>query len=364
VRYIAAVAVGGALVAGAALALTGAMRNEPTQTEIELQRAADRLVITSDIPGVITLVERDGRQTVVAAGDAELGRRQARPDERFWVGSVTKSFVATVVMQLVAEREVTLDDRVSELLPGRVLEGSRVRLRHLLTHTSGIPDYMDVDPWISAVGSNPRVVIPSPRLISSVARLPLEFSPGSRASYSNTNYLVLGEILERVTGQSLASLLRERVFDPLDLTATEYESGRRRVGEDGMHGYDLSSSSPTDVSSYGLGGPWADGAIVSNAHDLAKFFTALLRGKLVPPRLVAQMRRTVPNSHGEAMGLYHLPSPCGRWLYGHTGGTPGYVTFAAGSRDGSRFYVVHWNGVSSDAIHAMDAYLDELLCRK
>jgi D-alanyl-D-alanine carboxypeptidase len=75
------------------------------------------------------------------------------------------------------------------------------------------------------------------------------------------------------------------------------------------------------------------------------------------------MQAVVPNSHGEGMGLYRLPSPCGRFFYGHTGGTPGYVTFAAGTRDGKQLYVVDWTGVSSEAITAMDDYLDELLCR-
>jgi D-alanyl-D-alanine carboxypeptidase len=362
VRLVAAIVVGGALLAGGVLAVAGMRTDTRSPNETRLQQAADRLIATSDIPGVITLVEENGRTDAVAAGDAELGRRAARPDERFWVGSVTKSFVAAVVMQLVAERELSLGDRLGELLPGRIRDGRRVRLRHLLNHTSGIPNYMEVEPWIGAVGSDPRAVIPPRRLVSSVAGLPLEFPPGTRASYSNTNYLVLAEILERVTEQSLASLLQERIFEPLALTATTYENGRRSVDGDQMHGYDLSSSPPSDVSLHGLGGPWGDGGIVSNAQDLADFFTALLRGELVPPPLVALMRRTVPNSHGEGMGLYRLPSPCGRRFYGHTGGTPGYVTFAAGSRDGRSFFVVHWNGVSSAAIDAMDEYLDALLC--
>ena len=351
-RLIAALAVAGVLLTGAA-----------PPTERELQRAADRLIATSDIPGVITLVEQDSKRAVVASGDAEIGRRKARSDDRFWVGSVTKSFVATVVMQLVAEHKLGLEDRVSTLLPGRIREGRRIRVRNLLNHTSGIPDYMGLEPWRSAVARNPRVVISPRRLVSSAARLPLEFPPGSQASYSNTNYLVLAELLQRVTGRSLARLLRERIFEPLGLEATAYESGGRRLGDNQMHGYDVSGSPPTDVSLHGLGGPWADGAIVSNAHDLAVFFVALLRGRLVPPRLVEQMAKIAPRSHGEGMGLYKLPSPCGRWFYGHTGGTPGYVTFAAGSRDGRRFFVVVWNGVSPEAIHAIDTYLDDLICR-
>lgn len=351
-RPIAALAVAGVLLGGA-----------PAPTESELQRAADRLIATSDIPAVITLVQQDGRRIVVAAGHAEIGGRKARADDRFWVGSITKSFVATVVMQLVDEHKLGLEDRVSTLLPGRLREGRRVRLRNLLNHTSGIPNYMDLEPWRSAVARNPEVVISPRRLVSSAARLPLVFPPGSQASYSNTNYLILAEILQRVTGRSLATLLRRRIFAPLGLEATSYDSGRRTLGDDQLHGYDLSGSPPTDVSRHGLGGPWADGAIVSDARDLAVFFVALLRGKLVPPRLVAEMAKIVPGSHGEGMGLYKLPSPCGRWFYGHTGGTPGYVTFAAGSRDGRRFYVVDWNGVSRDAVQAMDKYLDDLICR-
>jgi D-alanyl-D-alanine carboxypeptidase len=92
-------------------------------------------------------------------------------------------------------------------------------------------------------------------------------------------------------------------------------------------------------------------------------FGALLRGRLVPARLVAKMKTIVPGSHGHGMGLAKLGSPCGRWFYGHTGATPGYITFAAGTSDGRRMFVVAVNGVGEDAIGAMGRYLDDLLCR-
>jgi hypothetical protein len=178
------------------------------------------------------------------------------------------------------------------------------------------------------------------------------------------NYLVLAEILQRVTGRSLARRLRERIFGPLGLRATAYESGRRMLRGDQMHGYDVSATPPRDVSLHGLGGPWADGAIVSNARDLAVFFGAVLRGQLVPPKLVARMRTIVPRSHGEGMGLYRLGSPCGRWFYGQTGGTPGYLTFAAGSVDGRRMFVLAVNGVDPSRMEELEGrYLDDLLCR-
>src|SRR5262245_26555627 len=318
----------------AALALaTVVLTAAASPSEPDLQRTADRLIASSEIPAVITLVEQDGKTTVAASGVAELGGRNARPDDRFWVGSVTKSFVATVVMQLVAEGRLNLDARVSELLPGRLPQGRRIRLRNLLNHTSGLAEYMSLEPWRSVVRRNPLVVISPGRLVSSAARLPLQFRPGSRADYSNTNYLVLAEILRRVTRQPLARLLRDRIFGPLQLDATSYRPARRALEDDQIHGYDVSLLPPTDVSLEGFGGPWADGAIVSSARDLAVFFGALLRGELVPPGLVAEMAKIVPRSHGEGLGLYRLPSPCGRTFYGHTGGTRGYITFAAGLRD-------------------------------
>jgi D-alanyl-D-alanine carboxypeptidase len=351
-RLLAVLALTGAVAAGAA--------PQPT-----LQQSADRLVAASEIPGVITLLEVDGRRTVVAAGLADVARRRPlRPDDRFWVGSVTKSFVATVVMQLVAEGRLSLDATVESLLPGRLREGRRIRLRNLLNHTSGIPDYMRLEPWQSAVARNPRVVVPPRRLVSSAAHLPLEFEPGSRAEYSNTNYLVLAEILERRTGRPLGRALRERIFRPLGLRSTAYASGGRRVAGGEIHGYDVSGATPLDVSRDGLGGPWADGAIVSSARDLAVFMGALLRGRLVPPRLVVEMRKVAPRSHGEGLGLYRLPSPCGHWYYGHAGGTPGYITWVAGSADGRRVVVMAANGIGPDAIAALDVYLDELICRR
>jgi D-alanyl-D-alanine carboxypeptidase len=348
------------------LALAGSLLLGAAQaaSEPELQRAADELVATTEIPAVITLVEQDGQRVVVASGHAEVGGRLARPDDRFWIGSVTKTFVATAVMQLVAQHRLRLDDTVHRYLPGRLRAGRRIRIRHLLNHSSGLPEYMRYEPWSSTIARNPRAVIPARRLISSVAKLPLEYRPGSRATYSNTNYLVLGEILERVTDRRVASLLQRRIFTRLGLADTAFESARRPLPRDEMHGYDITVSPPRDVSLHRLGGPWADGAVVSNARDLAVFFGSLLRGELVPPALVAQMRKVFPGSHGIGLGIFKLGSPCGRWFFGNTGGTPGYLTFAAGSRDGRRLFVFAVNGVDPSAMEQIaGGYLDNLLCR-
>jgi CubicO group peptidase (beta-lactamase class C family) len=131
-----------------------------------------------------------------------------------------------------------------------------------------------------------------------------------------------------------------------------------------LHCHDRSFRPPKDVSRHGLGGPWADGAIVSTVGDLATFLRALLRGKLVPSRLLAQMKTVVPGSHGEGLGIFRMPSQCGRSYYGNSGGTPGYATWMAASADARELVVVAVNGVSPDAMQKLGAYLDdELLCR-
>lgn len=350
------------LLAAAALATPGAAV-DVRPSAAELQRAADRLVASSDVPAVVALVQVDGRRVVVASGHADLRRKvRARPRDRFWVGSITKAFVATLAMQLAAEGKLRLDDTVERWLPGRLRDGRRVRIRNLLNHTSGIPDYMGLRLFRSTIDLNPRALISPQRLIGSTARLPLSFEPGSRASYSNTNTLVLAEIVERVTGGSLDRALRTRIFRPLGLRATAYESGATRPFTGQMRGYAVGLAQPIDVTGDRLGGPWADGAIVSSAGDLARFFRSVLRGELVPKRYVRLMTTIVPGSHGEGQGLYQLRKPCGGFVYGHTGGTPGYVTFAAGSLDGRRMIVTSINGVGGDAIPAFGRFVDDLLC--
>ena len=283
-RLIAALALASALLTGAA-----------PPPESELQRDADRLVATTKIPAVITLVEQDGQRVVVAAGHAQVGGRQARPEDRFWVGSVTKTFIATAVMQLVAEHRIRLDDTVHRYLPGRLRAGRRIRIRHLSNHTSGIPEYMQ----LRAVGEH-RGAQPTGR------------DPGEAA------HLVGGEASARVPARAARRPTRTRTtscsarsssVSPTDVSrsCSSGESSHRsawrqppsRAGNGRFRPTRCTAttspgSTPRDVSLQRLGGPWADGAIVSNARDLAVFFGALLRGQLVPPTLVAQMRTIVP----------------------------------------------------------------------
>jgi D-alanyl-D-alanine carboxypeptidase len=225
-------------------------------------------------------------------------------DDRFWVGSVT--------------------------------------VRQLLNHTSGLPDYF-ADPSVERrLASDPNSVIPPRTLIARASSHAVSFPPGTDWSYSNTNYLVLGLIIRKLTGKSVGEVLADRIFRVLPLVRTTFESpSRHRSGQ--MHGYDVSGKRPRDVTAMTLGGPWADGAIVSNTSDLARFFAALLSGELLRKSVLAEMQQTVDADGARAgLGIFRVQVYCG-FAWGHDGGTPGYLTQVLATKDGSKVVVMAVN---------------------
>ena len=184
-----------------------------------LQQALDRLV-AAGAPGAVLLV-RDGNRTIrlasairLASGYSDLARRvRAQPDDRFRIGSVTKTFVSTLVLQLVGEGKLTLDETVEHVLPGRVRGGEGITVCQLLQHTSGLYDYLD-DPRVLRpyLNGNVRYAWTPSQLLAIANDHAPDFHPGTRWEYSNTNYLVLGLIVEAVTGKPIASDLKQRVL--------------------------------------------------------------------------------------------------------------------------------------------------------
>ena len=180
-----------------------------------LQRQLDG-VVEAGTPGVVALV-RTGQQTWQgASGLGNLAaKRPARAGDRFRIGSVTKSFVATVALQLVGEDKFGLDDPLARWLPGLVPNGDDITVRQLLNHTSGLYDYTDDLP------EPPRPFQPRQLVAIATGHRPL-FVAGKRFSYSNTNYILAGLVIERVTGQRLATQLQQRIVGPLSLGDTEF----------------------------------------------------------------------------------------------------------------------------------------------
>lgn len=286
-----------------------------------------RPVIDGGVPGAFAVVRDGGRTQSTADGNIE-------PDARFRIGSVTKTFVATLVLQL----GLPLDGSVSRWLPGLLPDGDRITVRDLLEHRSGLPDVAD-DPTVL---DGPRSTWSARRLIGTVANRPRTAKPGGAFSYSSTNYLVLGLIVERATGSSVATELGRRLFGPLRLTQTSYVPGPLATPH--VHGYSLPShqgvvdpsADPRDLESRSARWAGASGAVVSTAGDLLRFFRELLQGRVLPRARLREME-TIRGRYGLGLALY--PTPCGL-AWGHTGNLNGVLTVVWNTRDAHRQVVL------------------------
>ena len=345
-------AIGGLVVAGlvgAGLAPNTASASVATPVArghtAELQKDLDAMV-QAGAPGAILMV-RDGHHTThLTSGFGELATQTPmRPDDHFKIASLTKTYTATVVLQLVGEHKLRLSDSVEQWLPGLVPNGENITVRQLLGHTSGLFDY-EADPrFLEPYVSGDLAFYWAPRALVelAVSHDPL-FPPGQTpiAVYSNTNYVLAGLIVEAVTGRSIGEELQTRLFDPLHLDETVY------LTEPGLpspyaHGYLVLGGPPAvDVSGLSPSLSPASGAIVSTTDDVADFYRALLSGRLLPSKLLRQMETTrsegtrvdIPGQQ-YGLGLETFPTSCGV-AWGHNGVVPGYFTFIFSSKDGQR----------------------------
>jgi len=294
-------------------------------------------------PGVLLLV-RDGGGTRTTVRGISAGDRPLRASDRFRIGSVTKTFVAVVVLQLVADGRVGLEDTVERWLPGLVPAGYEITVRQLLSHTSGLYDYVE-DPRVFGVYAQEPGHAWAPRqLIGLALEHPAQFAPGERYAYSSTNYLLLGLIVEAATGEPLADALEARVFEPLGLDGTSFDP--RYVRGPYVHGHRAPShhgvvtGAPRDTSEEAASWAWSAGAVVSTAEDLSRFFASLLGGHLLTPPLLREMETLVPGGALRyGLGLAAFPTPCGD-AWGHTGNARGTVTVAWNRLDASRQVVL------------------------
>jgi D-alanyl-D-alanine carboxypeptidase len=316
----------------------------------ELRRLLHQ-VVAAGAPGAAARVadERGVIQAAVGVADLRNGRPM-RPELHYRVGSVTKPFVATVVLQLVAEGRLSLQDTVQRWLPGILPYGDQVTIRQLLNHTSGVPDYtlepivqLYTDPQARFRAWTPR------ELVALVANQPPDFPPGTAWSYSNTGYVLAGMIVEAATGHKLGQELSRRIFRPLGLRDTFFPVNRPTIPRPFARGYSLplgQEQGPLlDFTVLNPSVAWAAGALVSDLGDLEHFFRALLRGRLLPPRLLAAMTTPVPTGQpgfGYGLGLIVIETPAGR-LLGHDGAIPGFLNIVLSTEDGHRQVSVMMN---------------------
>ncbi|NJQ03872.1 serine hydrolase domain-containing protein [Streptomyces zingiberis] len=357
----AAVLAGGALSAPAALAADrGAVRagdrgHPATQQALDAQVAAG-------LPGALgQAVDRHGVWNG-SAGVADLRTERPRlPQDRFRVGSITKTFVATVLLQLEEEKKLDLDDNVETWLPGVVRghghDGRKITVRQLLNHTSGVFNYTQ-DPGFAEKVFGPG--FPEHRydswtqeqLVAVAMEHAPDFAPGTDWNYSNTNYVLAGLVIERVTGERYGKEIERRILRPLGLRATSLPGTDPRMP--GPHGraYSTFGADPEteihDVTEINPSVAGAAGEMVSTTGDLNRFYRALLRGQVLPRRQLTAMLTTVETGQEgtERYGLGIAPqtTSCGVTVWGHGGGIHGSSSLATVTRSGDHAAAFNVNG--------------------
>ena len=333
-------------------------------------RAALQAVVDAGATGAIGLVDDGTDVSAVAVGAARLGTgRPLRVRDEVRVGSITKTVIAAITLQLVGEGRLRLKDTVERWLPGMVPNGAAITIRMLLKHTSGIFDYVADADWLASALADPYRSWSPQELVAVATAHPAMFPPGQGLAYSNTGYILIGLVLENVTGQPVQDLVSERVIRPLGLHRTSFATSAGFRGPY-AHGYfppSLTGDGYLDTSSWSPSIAWAAGALVSTAPDLARFYQALLSGRLLSPALLRVMTGTVTSPAyagiGIGLGIWSVETPCGT-VWGHEGGIPGYKSFALNDRGGTRSAVVLVPTELDEAIGAaFEAAVATAVCR-
>ncbi|MQS37844.1 serine hydrolase domain-containing protein [Streptomyces katsurahamanus] len=339
------------------------------------QRAMDAMVEAGAVGVTAAAKDREGRwKGVSGVGDREAGTPRGA-DDRFRIGSVTKTFVATVLLQMEAEGKLDLDDTVERHLPGLVRgngnDGRKITVRQLLNHTSGLYNYTS-----DLAFQNRNLYAPgflthrydthAPRDLVKVALAHKpDFAPGTKHFYSNTGYIVAGLIIEKISGNSYEHEVAQRVIKPLGLRATSLPKGDPKLPSPSARNYsklspDPGASTVHDVTAHNMSWGWAAGDAISTTGDLNRFFSALLRGKLFPAEQLTAMKQAVPAPDDQlysayGLGIYKVRTSCDAELWSHSGGAVGAVTEAVTTPDGRHTFTYNANsdfGVTLGIVNA------------
>lgn len=313
------------------LTLTGACASAQSAA---VDDAVTRIVTRDDLAGGIAVV-RDGTDVSRStAGYSDLNTKAGfAPKTHVRAASITKTFVAATILQLVAEGKLDLDAPIETYVPGRVrgngIDANAITLRQLLRHQSGLPEYFDDD---TPVPADP---VTADRLLDAALTRPVQFAPGSALKYTNTNYVIAGLLIEKATGHSAADEITKRIIVPLGLPDTYFpapdDTGLRTPF---AHGYEMVDGKRKDVTTFNASAAGMAGSLISTNEDTATFITALLDGRVIPSAQLREMMDTVDWTDAGAgfhygLGLTSIDLDCGVKVWGHGGDVEGYHSLMA-----------------------------------
>lgn len=278
-------------------------------------------------PGAAILVQKDGR-TIIRKGygmaDLELGVPVA-PDMVFRLGSITKQFTAVSILLLAQEGKIGLQDEITRFLPDYPTQGKRITVEHLLTHTSGIQSYTDMSEWLPLW----RKDMTLEELIGLFKDKPMLFEPGRSWSYNNSGFVLLGAIIEKVSGKTYEQFVDERIFKPLGMTSSYYGSTERIIPRR-VPGYEKGQSGFVNASYLSMTQPYAAGSLLSTVDDLARWSEAVFGGKVVGKAWLEKAFTPFELANGESTGYgygWFIADIGGHRSIEHGGGINGFTTY-------------------------------------
>jgi CubicO group peptidase (beta-lactamase class C family) len=333
----------------------------PSAVTARIDDIAAKALAESGAPSVSIAVVRGGQIAFEKAyGKARLEPpADARPDMRYSIGSVSKQLLAGSVLLLVQDGKLSLDDRVSRYLPNLTRAGE-VTIRQLLTHTSGYQDYYPQD-YVAPFMQRP---VTADRILEQWARKPLDFDPGTRWQYSNTNYVIAGRIVEQVTGGAFFDFLSKRILTPLGMTSA-INLAEQTMGPQDAAGYTrFALGPPRPAQPEGRGWLFAAGELAMTAHDLALWDISLMEHKLLTPASLelmttpVRLRNGTPTDYGLGVGVTDAG---GHPKLQHGGAVSGFVSLNTVWPDQGAAVVVFANEDGSSATGSIAREIAPLL---
>jgi CubicO group peptidase (beta-lactamase class C family) len=298
----------------------------PAATAAKIDEIAARALADTRAPSVSVAIVQGGKIAYEKAyGKGRLDPAiDARPEMRYSIGSVSKQFLAAAVLLLVQDGKLSLDDRVSRYFPD-LTRANEITIRQLLSHTSGYPDYYPQD-YVPPFMKEP---VTAQKILDEWAKKPLDFDPGTRWQYSNTNYVIAGRIVEKVTDEPLFSFLSKRILQPLGMTSA-IDLDAQPLGSSDAAGYTrFVFGPPRPAVAEGRGWLYAAGELAMTAHDLALWDISLMEHKLLNPASLdamltpVRLRNSTPTDYGLGVEVFNSG---GHPKVIHDGAVAGFVS--------------------------------------
>jgi D-alanyl-D-alanine carboxypeptidase len=292
----------------------------------KIDHAAGDVLTKTGVPSASVAVVKDGQIAYLQAyGDARLDPRTlARPEMRYSIGSISKQFTATAILLLQEQGKLSLDDKVAKFVPD-LTRADEVTIRQLLSHTSGYQDYWPQD-YVLPLMLQP---ITANRILDLWARKPLDFDPGTRWQYSNTNYVIAGVIVERASGMPLVDFLQQKIFEPLGMKSVA-NTDEKKLGDSDPTGYMRYGLGPLrPAPKEGRGWLFAAGELAMTASDLAKWDISIIDQKVMKASSYKEFETEVllKNGAGTKYGLgVDVGLESERRVLGHDGEVSGFTS--------------------------------------